>query len=93
MRLRPAKVVHFLAIPVAIPVAKFEAKGGEANQMMNAVWTMVVMFCPGYSDRAECRREIVPGVFPSEYVCKSRGELLMTKGVSYVCTIRWPNDA
>ena len=61
--------------------------------MMNAVWVMVVMICPGYSDRAECRREIVPGVFRSEQVCKARGELLRTKGVSYVCAIRWPNNA
>ena len=61
--------------------------------MMNAVWIMVVMFCPGYSDRAECRREIVPGVFRSEQVCKARGELLRTKGVSCVCAIRWPNNA
>jgi hypothetical protein len=48
---------------------------------------------PGYSDRAECRREIVPGVSRSEHVCKARGELLGTKGVSYVCAIRWPNNA
>ena len=56
--------------------------------MMNAVWIMVVMFCPGYSDRAECRREIVPGVFRSEQVCKARGELFRTKGVSYVCAVQ-----
>ena len=58
--------------------------------MMTAVWIMVVMFCPGYTDRAECRREIVPGKFPTEQVCKVRGEMLRTKGVSYVCVIRWP---
>ena len=53
--------------------------------MMNSIWIMLVMFCPGYSDRDECRREIVPGVFRSEQVCKARGELFRTKGVSYVC--------
>ena len=61
--------------------------------MMNAVWIMVVMFCPGYSDRAECRREIVKGTFPTEQVCKSHGNMLRAKGVSYVCMIRWPNEA
>ena len=30
---------------------------------MNPVWVMVVMFCPGYSDGVECRREVVPGRF------------------------------
>jgi len=61
--------------------------------MMTAVWMMAVMFCPGYSDRSECRREIVKGTFPSEEVCKRRGELLRTKGVSYQCYMRWPNEA
>ena len=54
---------------------------------------MVVMFCPGYSDRSECRREVVKGTFPTERVCKATGELLRTKGVNYVCSIRWPNNA
>ena len=56
--------------------------------MMNSIWIMLVMFCPGYSDRDECRREIVPGVFRSEQVCKARGELFRTKGVSYVCAVQ-----
>ena len=51
------------------------------------------MICPGYTDRGECRREILPGVYRSEQVCKARGELFRTKGVSYVCAIRWPNNA
>ena len=61
--------------------------------MMNAVWIMVVLICPGYTDRDECRREIVKGTFPTERVCKATGEMLRAKGVSYVCTIRWPNNA
>jgi hypothetical protein len=60
---------------------------------MNAVWIMVLVFCPGFSDLSECRREIVKGNFPTERVCKELGNLLKSNGVSYTCVIRWPNDA
>jgi hypothetical protein len=60
---------------------------------MSAVWIMVVMFCPGYTDRPGCRTEIVPGAFSSEQVCKVRGNMLRANGFSYTCVIRWPNDA
>jgi hypothetical protein len=57
---------------------------------MAAVWIMVVMFCPGYSDGpARCRTEIVPGSFPTEQRCKEIGGLLKHKGVSYVCLPQW----
>jgi hypothetical protein len=54
---------------------------------------MVLVFCPGFSDLSECRREIVKGNFPTERVCKELGNLLKSNGVSYTCVIRWPNDA
>ena len=60
---------------------------------MAAVWIMIVMFCPGYTDRSECRKEVVPGVFRTEQVCKDRGEMLKAKGVAFRCYASWPNDA
>jgi hypothetical protein len=76
---------------VAISVAKFESNIGTINDECRLGDGGDDL--PGLPDRAECRREIVPGVFRSEQVCKARGELLRTKGVSYVCAIRWPNIA
>jgi hypothetical protein len=60
---------------------------------MSAVWIMVVMFCPGYSDQAGCRTEIVPGSFPTQQRCKEVGGLLKSKRVSYVCLPQWENAA
>ena len=60
---------------------------------MNPVWIMVVMFCPGYSDRAECRREIVPGRFQTEQSCKELGALMKNPRTSFVCIANWEKSA
>jgi hypothetical protein len=72
-------------------VAKSESPHEEKT--IAAVWIMVVMFCPRYSDRPGCRTEIVPGSFPTQQRCKEIGGLLKNKGASYVCLPQWEKAA
>jgi hypothetical protein len=61
--------------------------------MMNAVWVMLVMICPGLNGQPGCSTSVVPGHFLTQQSCKEIGGLMKSQRVSFVCIRSWENKA